>query len=449
MGTLLIRNATLVNEGQITRKDVFIQNELIVAIGTNLSQTADQTIDATGLYLLPGVIDAQVHFREPGLTHKADIASESRAAIAGGVTAYFDMPNTKPNVLTPAIQQEKYRMAAGRSWANYAFLLGVNGENVDEIIQMDLHDHLAITDDGLYFSGHGNLLADNPAMLEQLFAHCDAIIAIHSERESLIIANEEKYRALYGDDVPVALHPIIRSEQACFEATDRAIKLANKHNARLHILHLTTAKEAQLFQSDIPLQNKRITTEVSVHHLWFCDEDYAQLGKRIKWNPAIKTAADRDGLLQALLDDRIDIITTDHAPHAWEEKDKPYFQSMSGAPLVQHALVALLEFYHQGKISLEKIVEKMCHNPAILYAIDKRGYIKEGYYADLTLVDLNKPWTVNKENLLYKCGWSPLEGTTFHSQIQHTIVNGQWVYEQGIFNGTPSGQPLKKKGVAS
>lgn len=449
MGTLLIRNATLVTEGQITRQDVFIQHERIAAIGTNLSQTADETIDATGLYLLPGVIDAQVHFREPGLTHKADIASESKAAIAGGVTAYFDMPNTKPNVLTPAIQQEKYQLAAGRSWANYAFLLGVNGENVNTVIQMDLQEHLAITDDGLYFSGHGNLLADNPAMLEQLFAHCDAIIAIHSERESLIIANEEKYRAIYGDDVPVALHPIIRSEQACFEATDRAIKLAKKHDARLHILHLTTAKEAQLFRSDIPLQDKRITTEVSVHHLWFCDEDYARLGKRIKWNPAIKTAADRDGLLQALLDDRIDIITTDHAPHTWEEKDKPYFQSMSGAPLVQHALVALLEFYHQGKISLEKIVEKMCHNPAILYAIDKRGFIQEGYYADLTLVDLNKPWTVAKENLHYKCGWSPLEGTTFHSQVQHTIVNGQWVYRQGDFVGTPSGQALKKKGAVS
>jgi len=444
MGTLLIRNATLVNEGQTSKQDVFIDNDKIVAMGESLSHDADEVIEAEGLHLLPGVIDGQVHFREPGFTHKADIASESRAAIAGGVTSFFDMPNTKPNVLTLDIQQEKYNLADGRSWANYAFLLGVNGENVDEIIQMDLSDHLAITDDGLYFSGKGNLLADNPDILEKLFANCDAIIAIHSEKESLIIENEEKFRAEYGDDVPVKFHPIIRSEQACFEATERAIGLAQKHNARLHILHLTTAKEAQLFRNDIPLKNKRITTEVSVHHLWFCDKDYERLGKRIKWNPAIKTAADRDGLLQALLEDRIDIITTDHAPHAWEEKDKPYFQSMSGAPLVQHALVALLEFYHQGKISLEKIVEKMCHAPAELYAINKRGYVREGYFADLTLVDLNHPWTVGSDNILYKCGWSPLEGTTFQSQVQHTIVNGNWVYRQGEFAGQPSGVAIEK-----
>lgn len=444
MGTLLIRNATLVNEGQIVKQDVFIENDKIAAIGDALSHQAEEVIEAEGLYLLPGVIDGQVHFREPGFTHKADIASESRAAVAGGVTSFFDMPNTKPNVLTLDIQQEKYNLAKGRSWSNYAFLLGVNGENVDEIIQMDLGDHLAITDDGLYFSGKGNLLADNPDTLKKLFANCDAIIAIHSEKESLIIENEEKFRAEYGDDVPVKYHPIIRSERACFEATERAIQLAEKHNARLHILHLTTAKEAQLFRNDIPLKDKRITTEVSVHHLWFCDKDYEHLGKRIKWNPAIKTEADRDGLLQALLEDRIDIITTDHAPHAWEEKDKPYFQSMSGAPLVQHALVALLEFYHQGKISLEKIVEKMCHAPAELYAIDKRGYVREGYFADLTLVDLNQPWTVGSDNILYKCGWSPLEGTTFHSQVMHTIVNGEWVYRNGVFAGQPSGAAIDK-----
>ncbi len=444
MGTLLIRNATLVNEGQIAKQDVFIENDKIAAIGDTLGHQADEVIEAEGLYLFPGVIDGQVHFREPGFTHKADIASESRAAVAGGVTSFFDMPNTKPNVLTLDIQQEKYNLAKGRSWANYAFLLGVNGENVDDIIQMDLSDHLAITDDGLYFSGKGNLLADNPETLEKLFANCDAIIAIHSEKESLVIENEEKFRAEYGEDVPVQFHPIIRSEQACFEATERAIQLAEKHKARLHILHLTTAKEAGLFRNDIPLKQKRITTEVSVHHLWFCDKDYERLGKRIKWNPAIKTEADRDGLLQALLEDRIDIITTDHAPHAWEEKDKPYFQSMSGAPLVQHALVALLEFYHQGKISLEKIVEKMCHAPAELYAIDKRGYIREGYFADLTLVDLNQPWTVEEGNILYKCGWSPLEGTTFHSQVQHTIVNGEWVYRQGKCIGQPSGVALQK-----
>lgn len=444
MSTLLIRNATLVNEGQIAKLDVYIENDKITAVGESLSHPADEVIEAEGLYLLPGVIDGQVHFREPGFTHKADIASESRAAVAGGVTSFFDMPNTKPNVLTLAIQQEKYNLATGRSWANYAFLLGVNGENVNEIITMDLSKQLAITDDGLYFSGKGNVLADNPETLEKLFAHCDAIIAIHSEKESLILENEEKFRAEYGEDVPVKYHPIIRSERACFEATERAIKLAEQHHARLHILHLTTAREAQLFRNDLPLRDKRITTEVSVHHLWFCDKDYARLGKRIKWNPAIKTEADRDGLLQALLEDRIDIITTDHAPHAWEEKDKPYFHSMSGAPLVQHALVALLEFYHQGKISLEKIVEKMCHAPAELYAIDKRGYIREGYFADLTLVDLDQPWTVNHDNILYKCGWSPLEGTTFHSRVQHTIVNGEWVYRQGEFAGQPSGQAMAK-----
>jgi dihydroorotase len=301
---------------------------------------------------------------------------------------------------------------------------------------------LAVSDDGLYFTKKGNLLADNPATLEKLFAHCHSIIAIHSEKEQLIEANEALYREKWGEDVPAWCHPLIRSEQACYEATERAIRLANEYGARLHILHLTTEAETHLFRNDIPLQQKKITTEVSVHHLWFSDKDYERLGMLIKWNPAIKTQKDKDGLLQALIDDRIDLVTTDHAPHTLEEKQQPYFQSMSGAPMVQHSLNVMLEFYKQGKISLEKIVEKMCHNPAILYHIEKRGFIREGYYADLVLVDMDAPWTVSKENILYKCGWSPLEGTLFNTQVTHTLVNGHLVYKQGEFDEEQKGMAL-------
>ena len=439
----LIQQVTLVNEGKIQVTDVLIEGERIQKIGSIPAQDQYHLVDGRGKYLFPGVIDGQVHFRDPGLTHKADLTSESKAAIAGGVTSFIEMPNTRPNTLTLELWADKYELASTKSLANYGFLLGITADNLDEVIQWDTSKHLAITDDGLYFTGKGNILADQPTMLEKLFAAHKGLIAIHSEKEEIIEKNEELYREKYGENVPIACHPLIRSEQACFEATERAIALAEKHGARLHILHLSTAKETSLFRNDIPLADKNITTEVSVHHLWFTDQDYERLGALIKWNPAIKTQQDKDGLLAALLDDRIDLITTDHAPHTLEEKQKPYFQSMSGAPLVQHSLNCLLEFYHQGKISLEKIVEKMCHNPAILYRIKDRGYIREGYFADLTLVDLKSEWTVSKENILYKCGWSPLEGTTFHSQVAMTWVNGHLAYDQGTFHEEVKGKALE------
>ena len=439
----LIQQVSLVNEGKIQVTDVLIQGERIQKIGSIPAQDEYQIVDGRGKYLFPGVIDGQVHFRDPGLTHKADLTSESKAAIAGGVTSFIEMPNTRPNTLTLELWADKYQLASTKSLANYGFLLGITADNLDEVIQWDTSKHLAITDDGLYFTGKGNILADQPAMLEKLFAAHKGLIAIHSEKEEIIEKNEELYREKYGENVPIACHPLIRSEQACYEATERAIGLAEKHGARLHILHLSTAKETDLFRNDIPLEEKKITTEVSVHHLWFTDQDYKRLGALIKWNPAIKTQKDKDGLLAALLDDRIDLITTDHAPHTLEEKQKPYFQSMSGAPLVQHSLNCLLEFYAQGKISLEKIVEKMCHNPAILYRIKERGYIREGYFADLTLVDLNSEWTVSKENILYKCGWSPLEGTTFHSKVLNTWVNGHLAFADGVFHEEVKGKALE------
>lgn len=439
----LIQQVTLINEGKIQVADVLIQGERIQKIGSIPAQDEYQLVDGRGKYLLPGVIDGQVHFRDPGLTHKADLTSESKAAIAGGVTSFIEMPNTRPNTLTLELWADKYELASTKSLANYGFLLGITADNLDEVIQWDTSKHLAITDDGLYFTGKGNILADQPAMLEKLFEAHKGLIAIHSEKEEIIEKNEELYREKYGENVPIACHPLIRSEQACYEATERAIGLAEKHGARLHILHLSTAKETDLFRNDIPLEAKNITTEVSVHHLWFTDQDYERLGVLIKWNPAIKSQKDKDGLLAALMDDRIDLITTDHAPHTLEEKQKPYFQSMSGAPLVQHSLNCLLEFYAQGKISLEKIVEKMCHNPTILYRIKERGYIREGYFADLTLVDLNSEWTVSKENILYKCGWSPLEGTTFHSKVLSTWVNGHLAYADGVFHEEVKGKALE------
>lgn len=438
----LIKNISIVNEGQIILTDLLIYKGVIQKIGHQIGDLDTSVIDGTGKYLFPGIIDAQVHFREPGLTHKGDLYTESKAAVAGGVTSFIDMPNTVPNALTMDILKEKYRLASEKSLANYGFLLGVNGDNLDEVIKLDTSKLLGVTDDGLYFTKKGNLLADNPETMEKLFANCKSIIAIHSEKEQIVEENEQIYRKKYGEHVPIEFHPIIRSEKACFEATKRAIDIANKHKARLHILHLTTEVETHLFRNDIPLKEKNITTEVSVHHLWFSDTDYKRLGTLIKWNPAIKTEKDKKGLLKALLDDRIDIVTTDHAPHTLDEKQKPYFQSMSGAPIIQHSLNIMLEFYKQGLISLEKITEKMCHNPAILYSIEKRGFLREGYFADLTVVDLNSSWTVNKDNILSKCAWSPLEGTIFQTKVTHTFVNGHLVYENGHFNETKKGQAL-------
>jgi dihydroorotase len=444
-----IKNIAIVNEGRIQVTDLLIDQGVIQHIGPGIEDGSTLVIDGTGKYLFPGIIDGQVHFREPGLTHKADMRSESRAAVAGGVTSFIDMPNTVPNVLNMDILREKYRLAAEKSVANFGFFLGVNGDNLDEVLALDTSELLAVSDDGLYFTKKGNLLADNPETMEKLFSGCKSLIAIHSEKEQIIEENERRFREQYGEDVPVACHPLIRSEQACYEATLRAIEIANRYGARLHILHLSTEAETHLFRNDIPLSQKNITTEVSVHHLWFSDADYARLGTLIKWNPAIKTEKDKNGLLAALVDDRIDLITTDHAPHTLEEKQRPYFQSMSGAPIVQHSLSIMLEFYRQGRISLEKIAEKMCHNPAVLYGIKNRGFIREGYAADLTVVDLQAPWTVSKENILSKCGWSPLEGTTFHARVTHTFVNGHLVYHLGQFDESVKGQPLKRsKGLA-
>jgi dihydroorotase len=440
----LIKNISIVNEGKITVADLLIENDFIHSIGQlNVIENV-KVIDGTGKYLFPGIIDGQVHFREPGLTHKGDLYTESKAAIAGGVTSFIDMPNTFPNVLTIDILNEKYRIASEKSLANFGFFLGVNGDNLDEVIKLDTSKLLGVSDDGLYFTKKGNLLADNPETMEKLFGNCKSIIAIHSEKEQIIEENENTYREQYGEDIPIEFHPIIRSEKACYEATKRAIEIANKYKVRLHILHLTTEAETHLFKNDIPLKEKNITTEVSVHHLWFSDKDYERLGTLIKWNPAIKTEKDKKGLLNALLDDRIDIVTTDHAPHTLDEKQKPYFQSMSGAPIVQHSLNIMLEFFKQGLISLEKIAEKMCHNPATLYRIDKRGFIRAGYFADLTIVDLDANWIVEKKNLLSKCGWTPLEGTTFHSKVTHTFVNGNLVYDNGQFDETTKGQALTK-----
>jgi dihydroorotase len=439
---IIIKNISIVNEGKVTETDLLMDNGLIQKIGHINGDFNAKIIDGTGKYLFPGIIDGQVHFREPGLTHKGDLSTESKAAVAGGVTSFIDMPNTTPNVLNIDILNEKYSIASEKSLANFGFFLGVNGDNIDEVIKLDTSKLLGVSDDGLYFTKKGNLLADNPETMEKLFANCKSIIAIHSEKEQIVEENENKYREKYGENVPIEFHPLIRSEKACFEATKRAIELANKHKARLHILHLTTEAETHLFRNDIPLKEKNITTEVSVHHLWFSDKDYQRLGTLIKWNPAIKTEKDKKGLLKALLDDRIDIVTTDHAPHTLEEKQKPYFQSMSGAPMVQHSLNIMLEFYKQGLISLEKIAEKMCHNVATLYRIEKRGFIREGYFADLTIVDLNSSWTVDNQNVLYKCGWSPLEGTMFQTRVLYTFVNGNLVYENGIFNEKTKGQAL-------
>lgn len=441
----LIKNIQIVNEGTIICGDVLIEDSYILSIGQQIPADLATVIDGTGKYLIPGIIDGQVHFREPGLTHKADFTSESRAAVAGGITSFIDMPNTVPNVLNLTTLEEKNKLASAKSIANYGFFLGVNGDNLEEILKLDTSSLLAVSDDGLYFTKKGNLLADNPAILERLLANCKSIVAIHSEKEQLVEANESIYREKYGEDVPVEFHPLIRSEKACYEATKNAIAIANKYNARLHILHLTTEAETHLFRNDIPLEEKNITTEVSVHHLWFSDKDYPRLGTLIKWNPAIKTEKDKIGLLQALVDDRIDIVTTDHAPHTLAEKQQSYFKAMSGAPIIQFSLNIMLEFYQRGLITLEKIIQKMSHNPAILYGIQNRGFIREGYYADLVIVDLNAAWTVTNECVLSKCAWTPLLGTTFHAKVTHTFVNGHLVYNNGKIDESIKGLPLTKR----
>jgi len=428
MNKVLIKNAQIVNEGIIVKGDVFIENDLIVEIGGSISaKTGDtQIIEANGKYLMPGLIDDQVHFREPGLTHKATIATESKAAVAGGITSFVEMPNTVPQATTIEKLEEKFSIAKKTSWANYSFMFGGTNDNLEEILKVDEHKVAGLK---LFLgSSTGNMLVDNPKVLEEIFSKTNLLISVHCEDEKTIKDNLEKYLKEYGDDIPIEMHPKIRSAEACYLSSSKAIELAKKTGARLHVFHLSTEKETHLFSNKKPLAEKKITAEVCVHHLWFTEEDYKTKGTKIKWNPAIKSQKDRDGLWKALLDDRLDVIATDHAPHTLKEKNNSYNKAPSGGPLVQHALVALLEMHHKGKISLEKIVEKACHNPAILFQIKDRGFIREGYKADLVLVDLISPWTVNKENILYKCGWSPFEGTTFKSRVSHTFVNGILTY---------------------
>jgi dihydroorotase len=437
----LIKNAQIVNEGKIFKSDVLIENDLIAKISSTISEeNADTIINAEGKFLIPGVIDDQVHFREPGLTHKGDIESESKAAIAGGVTSFIEQPNTVPNAVTQELLEEKYKIASEKSYANYSFSMGGTNDNLEEVLKTNPRNVAAIK---LFLgSSTGNMLVDNPEILEEIFSQVKMPICVHCEDEATIRKNTEIYKEQYGEDIPVKFHHLIRSEEACYLSSSKAIELAKKTGARLHVYHLSTAKETELFRNDIPLKDKKITAEVCVHHLHFTNEDYETKGSLIKWNPAVKTEKDKNGLWEALLDDRIDVIATDHAPHTLEEKSNKYLKCPSGAPLVQHSLNVMLEYYKNGKISLEKIVEKMCHNPAILFEIEKRGFIKEGYKADLVLVDLNKEYTVSKENILYKCGWSPLENEIFHSEITHTFVNGFLAFENGKVSPEKHGERL-------
>ena len=438
---ILIKNANIINENQIFESDLLIENDLIKKIEKNISEeNVDQIIDAAGKYLLPGIIDDQVHFREPGLTHKGDIESESRAAIAGGITSFIEQPNTVPNAVTLELLEEKYQIAAKKSFANYSFMMGGTNDNLEELLKTNPRNVAGIK---LFLgSSTGNMLVDNPETLENIFSKVKMLIAVHCEDEATIRRNTEIYKEKYGDDIPVKFHHLLRSEEACYLSSSKAIELAKKTGARLHIFHVSTAKETELFRNDIPLKEKKITAEVCVHHLTFTNDDYEIKGNFIKWNPAVKTQKDKDGLWEALLDDRIDVIATDHAPHTLQEKSQKYLQAPSGGPLVQHSLNIMLENFKNGKISLEKIVEKMGHNPAILFQIEKRGFIKENYKADLVLVDLDEKYTVSKENLLYKCGWSPLEGTEFHNKITHTFVNGNLVFENGKISEEKFGERL-------
>jgi dihydroorotase len=440
MNSYLIKNARIVNEGITRTGDVLIENGLITKVDASIEQDAIKTIDAEGKYLLPGLIDDQVHFREPGLTHKANIATESRAAVAGGITTFIEQPNTVPQATTQKLLQDKFDIAEKSSYTNYSFMFGGTNDNLEELLKTNPKNVAGIK---LFLgSSTGNMLVDNPDVLEKIFSSTDLIISVHCEDEDTIRRNTVYYKDIYGDDIPIELHPVIRSEEACYISSSQAIALAKKTGARLHIFHLSTAKETELFRNDIPLEEKRITAEVCVHHLWFSDADYKEKGTLIKWNPAVKTAVDRDGLWKALLDDRIDVLATDHAPHTLEEKSNPYTKAPSGGPLVQHALLALTEKVKEGVWSMEKLVEKACHNPAKIFQIEKRGFIREGYFADLVLLDDQKPQTVTRDNVLYKCGWSPFEGTTFSSTVTHTFVNGVLMYDNGVFDDETKGKRI-------
>jgi len=441
--SVFIKNATIVNEGLIFKAELLINDEYISAIrpaGEIIIPENSQIIDARGLLLMPGVIDDQVHFREPGLTHKGDIFSESRAAVAGGITSFMDMPNTIPQTVSIALLNEKFLLGSENSLANYSFYIGATNTNIDEVMKADTSGVCGIK---LFMgSSTGNMLVDNEETLRTLFAKATMPVACHCEAEPVIKRNSELYRGKYGEDVPVKMHPLIRSREACFLSSSYAVNLAKEYDTRLHILHLSTADEMKLFSNELPLSRKRITGEVCVHHLWFDESSYDEKGTLVKWNPAIKTRFDREALLNSTINDVIDIVATDHAPHTLEEKNNSYFKAPSGGPLVQHSLVAMLELWHRKMISIEKIVEKMCHNPAILFNIKERGFLREGYKADLCLVDPDNAWTVSRENILYKCGWSPFEGTTFRSMVVKTIVNGNIVYDNGVIDDNYRGQRL-------
>ena len=440
MSSILIHSARIVNEGKQVVADILIKDGIIDTIAPQLDRQADKVINAEGLYLFPGCIDDQVHFREPGLTHKADIYAESRAAVAGGITSFMEMPNTVPNTLTQSLLEEKYLIASNTSLANYSFYMGAGNDNLEEVLKTDPEKVCGIK--VFMGSSTGNMLVDNESTLEGIFANAPMLIATHCEDEATIRSNADKFKTLFGDDLTPGMHPLIRTAEACYTSSSFAVELAKKHNSRLHILHISSAIETGLFDNSVPLAQKRITAEACIHHLWFSDEDYATKGNWIKWNPAVKTAADRDAILQAVLNDRIDVIATDHAPHTIEEKTQSYSKAPSGGPLVQHALQAMLELFHRGKISLEKIAEKMAHNPAICFQVHNRGFIREGYYADLVLVDLNRPSTVDRSNILSKCGWSPFEGTAFSSTITHTLVSGHLAWENGSINEQKMGERL-------
>lgn len=432
MSKFLLKNAKVVNEGKVFETDMLLDGDLIARIDRDISHDTAKVIDLEGDLLLPGIIDDQVHFREPGLTHKGTIATESRAAIAGGITTYMEQPNTNPQTTTIEKLEEKFAIAAKDSFANYSFLFGGTNDNLEELKRLDKNACSGIK---LFLgSSTGNMLVDDEAVLEKIFSSTEMVISAHCEDEATIRANLAKYQEMYGDDIPIALHPVIRSAEACYLSSSKAIALAKKTGARLHVFHVSTGRETDLFINSIPLEEKKITAEVCIHHLWFSDEDYAEKGTLIKWNPAVKTKEDRDQLWNALLDDRIDIVATDHAPHTLEEKNNPYTKAPSGGPLVQHALLAMLEKEKEGKIGLGKMVEKMCHNPAKLFDIDRRGYVREGYYADLVQVSRNTQNEVKRSNILYKCGWSPFEGVTFGSEVVRTFVNGHLAYDQGSFS---------------
>jgi len=441
MSSILILNAKIVNENRIIESDLYIKDGLIEAISKGLSgKGADHVIDAEGRFLLPGLIDDQVHFREPGLTHKADIYTEAKAAVAGGITSFMEMPNTNPQTLTQSLLEEKYEIGKKNSLANYSFYMGVSNENIEEVLKTDRQRVCGLK----IFMGSstGSMLVDDEKVLEKIFASTDMLIATHCEDEQTIRENTKLFQERYGEEIPFRCHPEIRSEEACYLSSSKAVYLAKKHNTRLHILHISTGKETALFDNQLPLEKKRITAEACIHHLWFDDSDYEKKGSLIKWNPAVKTRQDRDAILQAVLDDKIDVIATDHAPHTLEEKQSSYLKAPSGGPLAQHSLVAMVDLHRQGKISMEKIVEKMCHNPALMFQVKKRGFVREGYHADLVVLDTSKPWVVSRENVLSKCGWSPFEGHEFQSTVTHTIVSGHLAYSNGVFDESQKGQRL-------